>query len=443
MPSLSYQAITSQIPACSGNLYIAYSGGIDSHVLLHLVASQAKLKSKIIAVYVNHGLQTPADDWGAHCRRQAENLAVGFMGLKVDAQAANGESPEAAARNARYQALERLIKTGDCLLLAQHREDQMETLLLQLFRGAGVQGLAAMPTSLAFGGGTLLRPLLNIAKADIREYAQRYGLEWVEDPSNQSNDFDRNYLRNEVVPLLKQRWPSLDKTIARSAQNCGEAAGLLDNWGRQMIAQLVNPADNSLAIDPLKAFSVPQSHWLIRQWFSLLGLKPPSQALLQAIKQQLVDARPDAHPQILTQGYYLKKYRQHLFCLAERHCIKPTDCLAWPGETSSLILTNGYRLSRLSASSGINQQLWHAADISIRLRSGGEKIKLPGREGQHGLKKLFQEAGIPPWERETRPLIYLDDRLAAVAGLWVAEWAWANLPDACYRLSWQLPESVG
>ncbi|OAI20897.1 tRNA(Ile)-lysidine synthase [Methylomonas lenta] len=435
-PSLSYQAIASQIPACSGNIYIAYSGGIDSHVLLHLVASQANLKPKIIAVYVNHGLQALADDWGAHCRRQAENLGVSFVGLKVDAQAANGESPEAAARNARYQALQGLIQTDDCLLLAQHREDQMETLLLQLFRGAGVQGLAGMPASLPFGEGSLLRPLLNIAKADIREYGLRHGLDWVEDPSNQSNDFDRNYLRNEVVPILKQRWPALDKTIARSAQNCGEAVSLLDDWGQQMITQLVRPLDNSLAIDQLKAFSVPQSNWLIRQWFGLFGLKPPSQALLQAIKQQFVDAGPNAHPQILTQGHVLKKYRQRLYCLTEQHCIKPTDRLAWPNETPTLTLANGYRLSRVSASSGINQQLWHTANISIRPRSGGEKIKLPGREGQHSLKKLFQEVGIPPWERETRPLIYLDDRLAAVAGLWIAEWAYACNPDACYRLNW-------
>jgi tRNA(Ile)-lysidine synthase len=436
MPKLSYQTIASLIPASVGKIIIAYSGGIDSHVLLHLLATQAALKPNVIAVYVNHGLQVLADDWVEHCRRQAEILGVDFIGLTVDAKAANGESPEAAARHARYQALKSLIQVGDCLLLAQHREDQMETLLLQLFRGAGVQGLAAMPTSLPFGNGTLLRPLLNIAKTDIQQYARQQGLQWIEDPSNQSNDFDRNYLRNDIVPRLKQRWPSLDKTIARSAQNCGEAASLLDEWGRQMIARLVSPLDNSLALDQLKDFSAAQSNWLIRQWFAVLGLKPPSQALLHAIKQQLVDARPDAHPQILTQGHYLKKYRQRLFCLAERHLLKPTDSLVWPNATPALSLINGYQLSRVSASSGISQPFWHSANICIKPRSGGEKIKLPGRHGQHCLKKLFQEAGIPPWERETRPLVYLDDRLAAVAGLWVAEWAWACNPDACYRLNW-------
>ena len=443
MPILSYQAISPQIPACPGKILIAYSGGIDSHVLLHLVASQANLKLKVVAVYINHGLQMQADAWAEHCQLQAEMLGVRFMCLNVDAKAANGESPEAAARNVRYQALQSVIQTGDCLLLAQHREDQMETLLLQLFRGAGVQGLAAMPIMLPFGAGTLLRPLLNIAKSDIQQYALQHSLQWVEDPSNQSNDFDRNYLRNDIVPLLKQRWPSLDKTIARSAQNCAEAASLLDEWGRQMIAQLVSPVDNSLALDQLENFSAAQGSWLIRQWFALLGLKSPSQALLQAIKQQLIDARVDAHPQIFTQGYYLKKYRQRLFCLAERHLLKQVDSLVWPNENASLSLVNGYVLSRVAASSGINQQLWHSACISIQARSGGEKIKLPGRNGQHDLKKLFQEAGIPPWERETRPLIYLDGRLAAVAGLWVAEWAYACNPDACYRLNWQLPESVG
>jgi len=160
---LSYQAIAPLLPEFSENLYIAYSGGVDSHVLLHLCAQQILLQPKIVAVYVDHGLQAPAKSWGEHCQQQAELLDVRFLSLQVDAKAQNGDSPEAAARDARYQALQNLIKTDDLLLVAHHREDQMETVLLQLFRGAGVQGLAAMPVSTAVCSSRWLRPLLNIS----------------------------------------------------------------------------------------------------------------------------------------------------------------------------------------------------------------------------------------------------------------------------------------
>lgn len=442
MSSLNYASIAHLIPASAGKIVIAYSGGVDSHVLLHICASQVKIRSRILAVYVNHGLQAVADDWAQHCRQQADALEVRYLCLNVNAKAANGESPEAAARNARYQALQSVIDRGDCLLLAQHREDQLETMLLQLFRGAGVQGLAAMPVSIPFAGGTLVRPLLTVAQADILTYAQQHGLKWIEDPSNQSSDFDRNYLRNQIVPLLKQRWPSVDKTVARSAQHCGAASALLDDWGQRFLGCIINPTNKSLDIEQLKQCTELQSNWLLRQWFKILGLKPPSQALLQTIKQQLLTAHGNANPEIRTQAHLLRKYRQQLFCLPERQCLALQTSHDWPSTMPAISLPNNYVLSRIPASSGLAQKLWHHAKISLQPRRGGEKIKLPGRDGQHCLKKLFQEAGIPPWERETRPLVYIDDRLAAVAGLWIAEWAWADVPDGCYRLTWQLSEIV-
>lgn len=442
MPTLSFQTIAQLIPKTCEKLYIAYSGGIDSHVLLHLCAMQAHLRDRIVAVYVNHGLQVAAADWGEHCRGQAETLGVAFRCLNVDAKAANGESPEAAARNARYRALEKLLQPGDLLLLAQHREDQMETVLLQLFRGAGIQGLSAMPVTATFGLGRLIRPLLTIAKADIQNYAAQHDLKWIEDPTNQQNDFDRNFLRNEILPLLKQRWPSLDKTVARSAQHCGAALDLLTDWGNQALSQLTDPENKSLAIDKLIEYNDDQSNWLLRHWCQALGLKPPSQALLQAIKQQLVKARDDAAPQIQIQAHVLKKYRERLYCLQPKRLTKLALEYDWPAEQAALLLPNDYALRRINASSGIDQALWHCSKITLKPRSGGEKLKLPGRQGRHDLKKLFQEADIPPWERETRPLIYLDERLAAVAGLWIAEWAWREAPDACYQLTWQPYESV-
>lgn len=439
---LSFHSIAPLIPETAGKIYIAYSGGLDSQVLLHLCATQKHLRKDIIAVYVNHGLQAAAEDWAEHCRQQAQILGVTFRCLTVDAQAKTGESPEAAARNARYQALQLLLQANDLLLLAQHREDQMETVMLQLFRGAGVQGLAAMPIATRFGTGTMIRPLLNVAKADIRAYAETHDLHWVEDPSNLSHDFDRNYLRNAVIPLLKQRWPSLDKTVARSALHCGEASYLLNEWSSQTLPSLIDPVNNSLSIARLQGFSPSQINWLLRQWLQSLGLKPPSQTLLQTINEQLIEARDDAKPRISIQGYVLKKYRHHLFCLHPKHLLKPANELEWPPAQPALQQTNGYTLTRTSSPSGIDQTQWHASKITLTPRGGGEKLKLPGRDGQHSLKKLYQEAGIPPWERDTRPLLYLNGRLAAVPGLWIAEWAFSRSPAECYQLTWQAPESM-
>lgn len=442
MPVLSYQSIASLLPESAGKIHVAYSGGIDSHVLLHLCATQPALKSKVVAVYVNHGLQAVAAAWGEHCRRQAESLGVDFQLLIVDARAESGQSPEAAAREARYQALRNLLASGDVLLLAQHREDQMETLLLQLFRGAGVAGLAGMSVAAEFGRGQMLRPLLDVAKQDIERYAQAHGLQWVEDPTNQSSDFDRNYLRNQILPLLKQRWPSLDKTVARSAAHCGDAARMIDDWTEQALEAIFDPADGSLSIGDLPAMSAARRNCLLRRWLSRMGLKPPSQAVLQILVDQLIGGREGGQPQLYIQDHYIKKYRQKMFCIAAEHLRKQAQPVVWPMQENSVLLTNGFLLSKSLASSGIAKSLWDTSEVVVVARRGGEKLKLPGRTGHHCLKKLYQEAAVPPWERDARPLIYLDERLAAVAGLWVAEWAWCDTADNCYRVDWRAPESV-
>ena len=442
MPCLTFQSIATLIPDTSGQIFIGFSGGIDSTVLLHLCAAQATLKAKLVAVYVNHGLQSQADDWGNHCRQQADLLGVEFLNLKVNAKPAIGESPEAAARNARYRSMQDLLEANDVLLFAHHREDQMETMLLQLFRGAGIRGLAAMPVTTTFGKGRLIRPLLAIAKADIDNYAQQHALQWVEDPSNQSCDFDRNFLRNQITPLLKQRWPSLDKTVARSAQHCGEAMTQLDVWSSQLIEGRFDRIHRSLDLDNLQAFNEVQISWLLRQWFTELGLKPPSQALLQTFKTQLINARSDASPILRKQGYVFSKYRKQLFCLPEQQLIALHETCIWSADCTQFNLPNGYVLTRSPASTGIAKSVWDKAKVHLQPRTGSETLKLAGRAGQHSLKKLFQESGIPPWERETRPLIYLDDKLAGVAGLWIAEWVFSNAPNDCYQVTWQLQESM-
>lgn len=441
MTVLSYSSIAAQIPVTTGKLYLAYSGGIDSHVLLHLCATQAHLQRRIVAVYVNHGLQAAADAWAGHCRSQAQALDVDYLCLTVDAKASTGESPEAAARHARYQALRDLLRPDDLLLLAQHREDQMETVLLQLFRGAGIQGLAAMPARADFGRGALSRPLLAIAKAAIQDYARQHNLQWVEDPSNQSSDFDRNFLRNEILPLLKQRWPALDKTVSRSARHCGEAMDVLRAWSGEALQVLHDARNQALRIDHLNTFNPQQRRWLLREWLARFKLQPPSEAILQSIERQLVAGREGTHAQINLQGRVLTKYRQHLYCLPPQAFMPITADQCWQNNTAAIECANGYRIRLVPGKAGIPETLWRSAMPMLRRRSGGERLALPGRGGHHALKKLYQEAGIPPWERQARPLLYLNGRLAGVPGLWIDEWAFSTQHEACYRLIWEYADA--
>jgi len=423
--------------------YVAYSGGVDSHVLLHCCASMARLKNKLTAVYVHHGLQVEAETWAGHCEETAKELGVEFLTLRVNADAGPGESPEEAARNARYAALKSLMAAGDVLLLAQHREDQLETVLLQLFRGSGLRGLSGMPERQAFGPGVMLRPLLNTSKQAICDYAATHQLSWVEDPSNQSNDYDRNFLRNAVVPLLKQRWTAIDKTVARSAKHCADAQVLVEEVADELFSAAFNPADQTLCISRLVEHQLHPQQLILRHWFRHLGLKMPAQAKVERILNEVVAAAGHRDPVLSGQGYSIRRYRDKLYCLAN---MSGTDLqlskgsqavqdaqqdLVWPNGQTSIKIARNQVLSCEPASKGILREQWQKAKIELRFRRGGEKISLPGRQGHHSLKNLFQEAGIPPWERDAIPLIYLDGMLAAVGDLWISAQFYCEKTQGC------------
>ncbi len=424
-----------------GHVYVGYSGGVDSHVLLHLCASVKDLNHKITAVYVHHGLQAAAEGWAGHCQQSAANLGVAFKLLRVDARSLPGESPEEAARNARYQALQSLMNADDVLLIGQHREDQLETVLLQLFRGGGLPGLSGMPERMAFGRGVMLRPLLNVAKTAISDYAVAHGLSWVDDPSNLSDDYDRNFLRNAVLPLLKQRWPSLDKTVARSARHCADAQVIVSNVAEELFLPVFNAADKTLSISRLQSYKNPQQQLVIRQWFQRLGLRMPAQGFVERILAEVLAARADSDPLLSGQGYCVRRYRDKLYCL-KSSCLKPSlqnlfqECI-WPAGQTSITLSNHQKLFCEPSASGIAFERWQSAAIVVKARSGGEKIRLPGRQGHHSLKNLFQEAGVPPWERALMPLIYLDNQLASVGDYWISAEFYSEQSGHCVRLSLQ------
>ena len=412
------------------HIYIGYSGGIDSHVLLHLCASMAHLKEKITAVYVHHGLQLEANAWAEHCKKTATGLGVDFKVIRVDAIAGQGESPEEVARNARYTALKTLIETDDLLLVAQHREDQLETVLLQLFRGSGLSGLSAMPAFMNFGKGVLLRPLLDTPKIAVEDYAKLHTLSWIEDPSNQSNNFNRNFLRNAIVPLLKQRWPACDKTVARSAGHCAEAQLLLSEQAKKVFLPIFNVLDETLSISQLIAYSLTQQRLVIREWFQMLNLKMPSQAFIERIQSDVISARPDSDPLLSGKGYCIRRYRDKLYCLKVGEAEKIVASI-WPKMQISFSFSAGQALYFMPSSAGICYDKWQKSTVVVKVRSGGEKISLPGRKGHHDLKQLFQEAGIAPWERAGIPLIYLDDKLAVVGDLWISADFYSEKEQRC------------
>jgi len=429
---LESETVTSIISSKTENIYIAYSGGMDSHVLLYLASSIAEIKSKIIAVYVHHGLQIEADQWASHCEVTALALGVNFQCLTVNAQKLAGQSPEEVARDARYSVLKPLLGKRDVLLVAQHREDQLETVLLQLFRGAGVQGLSGIPLISDFGAGKKCRPFLDIAKRTMIDYAEQHKLSWIEDPSNQCNDFDRNFLRNKIIPELKQRWKGLDKTVSRTARHCAISHHQIDDLAQQLFSTVFFDTDQTLNITRLLELQSDKQHLVIRQWFKLKKLRMPTEKNVQAIINEVVLANDSANPEIKIQKHSIRRYRGKLYCLKEddRYIREGT----WINNSMQWKLNNQQSLVLIEASEGIPKELWDNSEVTIKFRQGSEKIKLPGRQGRHSLKKLFQEKAIPPWERNQMPLIYINGTLAAIAELWISADFYSTNKEACYVL---------
>jgi len=417
-------------------LIVGYSGGVDSHVLLHLLASLSEFKGKVTAVYIHHGLQACADDWAMHCEHVAHDLGVNFKVVHVNAQPTAGQSPEEAARNVRYQAFKNILTENDVLLFAQHRNDQLETVLLQLFRGAGLKGLSGMPTAIEFSNGMLLRPLLDVSQDEITEYAQQHHLQWIEDPSNQDIQFDRNYLRQKIIPLLEQRWSGIDVTVSRVAKHCAEAQAVLSTSAKEKMLVLYQHDKQSLSISGLLAQNELTQQWILREWMSYLGRRMPTQKVMNAILHDVLQARQEANPVVRHDGYNIQRYRDNLYLVPEHKKPDLSQITLWPEHNTSLVLPDNGELRLKESEQGIAKHVWQQANIQVKYRQGGEKIALANRAGRHSLKKLYQEAGIAPWLRGVVPLVYINEELAAIAGYWVSADFYAQ-GEACINLTWQ------
>lgn len=401
-------------------LVIAFSGGIDSHVLLHIVSrlrDAGHLNQPLHALHVNHGLHPDADRWRQHCEAVADGLKVRFQAEVVNVPVDDGQSVEASARAARYQAFENYLGEGDLLLLAQHQDDQAETLLLQLLRGAGPAGLAAMPGRADCAAGTLLRPLLDVPRAEIRRYADAHSLQWVEDPGNADLRFDRNYLRHRIMPDLVERWPSAAQVLGRSARHCAEAAALLDDLAAIDFERAADGAD-TLSVAVLGDLSRPRQANLLRFWLRRAGLGAPSTVQLARVLSEHVGAGQDRQPELIWEGGEIRRFQGRLYCMPPLASVSEHTVLRWnPAHECRLPAQTGTLSARHTAGCGL--RLEPGKPITIRYRRGGERMKPFGDRHTRSLKALMQEGGIPPWCRGRIPLLYLGDRLVAVADLWI------------------------
>lgn len=403
---------------------VGYSGGLDSTVLLKLCArlKQIGLINQLCAVHIDHGLHPKANEWSDHCEKVAELLAVDFQLKQVEASGKPGESPEDAARKARYQAFNEIISDAEVLLIAHHQDDQTETILLQLFRGSGVDGLCGMGDSIDFGAGQLVRPLLTFSRQSVADFAFQFNLQWVDDSSNQDSKFDRNYVRHEILPAIKARWPGVGHTVARSGHHIAEAKRILDRTAQRLLEQVRIPTRNTLKVGGIKSFNEADQCLVIRQWIKLSGFQSPSTAILNQVIRSVVEAGLDKNPRVIWDEAEINRFDGELYLLPKRFKFDHTQIIHWNGQgILSIPEDNGYLTVRKETDSGITAKYWHEGKITVRFRIGGETCRLPRRRGTRSLKKLFQEQSIPPWVRKRIPLIYMNDKLAAAVGLWVFE----------------------
>jgi tRNA(Ile)-lysidine synthase len=443
LSSSTLRAILARHPPSPG-YWIAYSGGLDSRVLLHLCATLKRQQPDLnfAAVHIHHGLQAAAEAWAEHCRTTCLADDLPFRLLRVDARPQPGQSPEEAARTARYQALCATLSAGDTLLTAQHQDDQAETLLLQLLRGSGLAGLAAMPERAAFEPGFLLRPLLGFSRRELQEYAEAHRLTWIEDPSNRDLGYDRNFIRHRVVPLLAQRWPAVNATLSRTARHCAEAQDTLASLARDLFKAVLNPERNTLRADRLLGLSETDRRLVVREWLRASGLRMPSSRVLARILNEALAARPDRNPVVRWSEGEIRRYRNELYLLPPARSFDTSAVMAWNGESVLPLPDNNGELAAMAVDGpGIALAAWQAGKITVRYRHGGEICRPIGRHGSHELKKLFQEAGIPPWVRKRTPLVYIDDRLAAVAESWVCETFAGKAHERNIAIRWRAPAS--
>jgi tRNA(Ile)-lysidine synthase len=396
-------------------LVLGYSGGVDSTVLLHVLAGlRSRLRFELAALHVNHHISANADAWAASCRDAAQALDVPCR--VVDVSVPRGNSLERAARDARYAALR--AAGADCIVLAHNLDDQAETVLHQLLRGAGVKGLAGMPLVRdddGGGGARILRPLIGVARADIERFALAQRLNWVEDESNENTRHTRNWLRHEVLPQLARRAPALRATLARAAANMAEAAVLLDDLAR--IDASTGAASRCVSLDALRTLSPLRARNLLRFLIAREGWPMPSSRRLAEALRQGIEARRDAAVRVDLGTCELRRHADTLYLLAKTNTRAALPSITWQGEEVITLSGWGTLTMTRTHGEGLSASQLAGDAVTIRPRKRGERLQPhPGRP-QRTVKNLLQEARLPPWERDRLPYIYCGETLVCVPGV--------------------------
>lgn len=425
-------------------LCIAFSGGLDSSLLLHLFAAITPASVAISALHINHQLQSNAADVETFCRDTCASLSVPLrvVAVTVPVKTEGAGGLEQAARAARYGVFEQHLRAGELLLLAHHGDDQLETVLFRLFRGSGVAGLAGMPFTRALGAGALARPLLEFSRAQLEAWADSAGLPWIEDPSNSDQRFDRNYLRNNVIPPLKTRWPSFIRRVEASARGCADSHTL-----NQKLAQLqwhdcdgIYQHSQPYSLDQ-RAFaelSPLEQGNLLRWWCQSCGLPAPVSADWQRTLAGLMEAAADREPELLGQGYSVRRFQHRLYLVASQNplpagsqSVLPQQTLRWGEWTLALAWQSN------DPNQGNGQKIG-PPPIRVSTRQGGERIRLYPEGPAKVVKKWLQEQAVPPWERARLPLVFAGcgaaEELIAVGSLWCSEKYSGSAPSSGWRL---------
>ncbi len=412
---------------------VAFSGGLDSTVLLHRLAQlREHTGARLRAIHIHHGLSRYADDWAVHCRQICERWNVPLEVVRVQLQD-NGQGIEAQAREARYAAFAAALQPEEALVTAQHLDDQCETLLLALKRGSGPAGLAAMPETLVFAGGAIVRPLLESSRASLTAYAEANELEWIEDDSNQDDRYDRNFLRLRVLPQLTQRWPYFSRTVARSATLCGEQERLIDELLADELAALIGP-QGELRLTPLAAMSDIRRAAILRRWLIRGGSPAPSRAMLIRLWDEVACARADAAPRLRLGDLDVRRYQGALWRVK---CRAPLDdvVLDWNDPSLPLRLPEALGSLHLDGQGTAVRAPTEGERVTVRFRAKGT-VHILGRAHGRPMKKLWQELGVAPWRRVTSPLLYYNECLIAAPGIFVTREG-APQGEPCWRILWQ------
>jgi tRNA(Ile)-lysidine synthase len=417
------------------SILIGLSGGMDSVVLLHVLAQLASRHSwKLSALHVHHGISPRADEWTEFCVRLCALYALPLKIEQVDIAPLRHLGVEAAARELRHAALAR--QQADFIALAHHQDDQAETMLLQLLRGAGVKGAAAMPIlKTRIGAPGLLRPLLGIAREDLLAYAQQHALQWVEDESNADDAYPRNFLRHRVLPVMAQRFPACRATLARSARHFAEAAGLVVVLAQQDAQEAVH--GGGLLIARLQSLNASRAKTLLRWFLQQQGALIPQHTRLEEMLRQACSARADAQVCVAWDGWEARCYRGRLYV---GHALPQPDVdlrLQWRGEEElSLPQLGGVLRFEPASGEGISLAKLQSAPVTIRLRCGDERLRPDANRPLRTLQYLFQERDVPPWRRARWPLLYCGDTLIALPGIAIAADFRAVPGDAAIRVVW-------